>query len=288
VEEVLLEVGPFFGDAASMPFIQANGLDIHYADHGTGAPMVLLHGSFDCTNALWWNQVPAWSAHYRLLIPDLRGHGRTRNPHGSITLAGLADDAAAFSAALGLDRPVLAGISMGGMAVLEAGIRHPGAFRALIPCCAHIHAPFTTDFHRNLKALGMEGPDRADPGVLEKADPARVARLSANHPLYPEQWKDLLRDLSALFLGPPPRTAADYALIREPTLAIIGDRDEIFRVEDAVELYRNLKHGELAVLPGHTHCSFFNTPDAPLNALVLEYLKKLPVISRSSLPQSLS
>lgn len=262
-----------------MPFIHANGLDIHYDDHGTGMPLVLLHGSFDCTRALWWNQVPAWSPHYRLLVPDLRGHGRTRNPDGPMSLAMLADDVLAFCRALELDRPVLCGISMGGMVVLEAGIRHPGAFRALLPCCAHIHAPFTDAFYKNIKALGMEGPDRADPAVLEKADPARVARLSANHCVYPGQWKDLLRDLSGLFCRPPSRTAADYALIREPTLAVIGDRDEVFRLEDAVDMYRNLKHGELAVLPGHTHCSFFNTPDAPLNSLVLEFLKKLSVIS---------
>ena len=59
-----------------------NGMEMYYEIHGQGEPLVLLHG-FSGSGSLWSPQIPELAKHYQLVIPDLRGHGRSTNPSGS-------------------------------------------------------------------------------------------------------------------------------------------------------------------------------------------------------------
>ena len=72
------------GKDVSWRMITIDGMRMYYEEHGTpdGPPLVLLHG-FTGTGDFWSNQLTAFGAHYRLLVPDLRGHGRTDNPGAS-------------------------------------------------------------------------------------------------------------------------------------------------------------------------------------------------------------
>lgn len=253
--------------------ITANGLKIHYRSVGTGEPLVLLHGSLDCTGAMWNNQVPEWAKHYRVLVPDLRGHGRTVNTGVPISLPLLADDILAFCDALKLEKPILGGVSMGGMAVLEAGMRHPDAFGALIAVAAQVHRPFSRFFRAQLKAIGILGAGTVKPEMLEEANPQRAERLRASHPAGPDQWKDLLLNLSGLFAAPLLHDPEDYRLIRAPTLILTGDRDPYFLLKDVVEMYRRIPGAALAVLPGHDHTSYLRA-DSLFAATVIDFLAR--------------
>jgi pimeloyl-ACP methyl ester carboxylesterase len=250
--------------------ITANGLRFHYRSAGSGAPLVLLHGSLDCTNAMWNNQVPEWAKHYRVLVPDLRGHGRTVNPGVPLSLPLLADDIRAFCDALKLEKPILCGVSMGGMAALEAGMRHPDAFGALIAVAAQVHRPFSPWFCKQLKTIGIVGPGQVKPEMLEAATPLRAERLKAMHPTGPDQWKELLLNLSGLFAAPLLHDPEDYRKIRAPTLVLTGDRDTYFLLEDVVDMYRHIPGAELAVLPGHDHTSYLQA--ASFAATVIDFL----------------
>jgi len=259
--------------AAQGRYAQANGLKIYYKGYRQGTPLVLLHGSFDCTHEMWAWQVPLFARHFRLIAPDARGHGRTGNNADKITLSLLADDVMAFCHALQLDRPIICGISMGGRTALTAAMRYPGAFRAVIAGAAQVHRPFPASMLAQMRSIGIFGPGQVDPGIIETNDPQRAAQLRARHCRSPGQWKELLRSLSYVWNETPP-PVDDYSKITVPVLLAVGDRDHIVRVEDVAEVYRALPKAELAVLPGHDHCSFFCGKDNPFNRLVLDFLAR--------------
>jgi Predicted hydrolases or acyltransferases (alpha/beta hydrolase superfamily) len=97
-----------------MPYIQVNGLRMHYLAQGHGPAVVLLHGLGSCAEDWSLLQAPALSQWYRVLMPDLRGHGRSDKPPGPYTVYQMADDIAGFLRALGMDSAHIVGLSLGG------------------------------------------------------------------------------------------------------------------------------------------------------------------------------
>src|SRR5262249_23044476 len=109
---------------------------------GEGEPLILLHGGVVSTSPIWTGVPISYPSHmatltarFRVIAPDTRGGGRTVHPGGTVTFDLLADDVAALADALGLERPLVAGFSEGGITATVLGIRHPG-LRAgdLQPC----------------------------------------------------------------------------------------------------------------------------------------------------------
>src|SRR6478672_5380035 len=101
--------------------VRANGIDIHYYERGSGAPLVLLHGGMVTTNPIWAghpfaysSHLDAFAEHFRVIAPDTRGGGRTRHVDGPVTFDVLAADVLGLIDALHLDRPRLCGFSEGG------------------------------------------------------------------------------------------------------------------------------------------------------------------------------
>ena len=126
--------------------IPANGIEIHYIEVGsTDLPdLVLLHGGLVTTSPLWEQAPVAYNAHLELLArrfhviaPDARASGRTRHVGGTVSVSLLADDVSSLIAALGLERPAVAGFSLGGMVATILAIRHPWAVGAIVTdaCC---------------------------------------------------------------------------------------------------------------------------------------------------------
>lgn len=114
-----------------MRTVHAGGIDIAFEDHGSGPPLLLLHG-YSLNHALWDAQVEALKDRYRLLVPDLRGLGETKHLDAGapISIEQLADDAAAFLDALDISAAAVAGFSLGGYTLFQMAIRHPLKVRA--------------------------------------------------------------------------------------------------------------------------------------------------------------
>jgi len=119
--------------------VHANGIDIHYLEAGQGEPLVLLHGGLVSTSPIWTGVPISYASHmatlserFRVIAPDTRGTGRTVHSGGTVTHDLLADDVAALIGALDLQRPLVAGFSYGAVTATIAGIRHPGAVRAIV------------------------------------------------------------------------------------------------------------------------------------------------------------
>jgi hypothetical protein len=89
---------------ANGPRVDVNGATIYYEEHGDGAPLILVHGRL-ASSSHWQPVVAELAESFRVIRPDRRGHGRSTNPAGELTYAGIADDIAALIAALGLERP---------------------------------------------------------------------------------------------------------------------------------------------------------------------------------------
>lgn len=108
-----------------------NGWDIFYNDIGLGPAVIFLHGLL-MDHTMFDAQVEALSDRYRLITPDLRGHGKSEARAEPYTQWDLMEDHIALLDHLGIDQAVFAGLSQGGFQSLRAAIKHPERVRGLI------------------------------------------------------------------------------------------------------------------------------------------------------------
>ena len=250
-------------------YVQANGLNIYYEEYGSGEPLILLHGATGTGSIQWGAHIPLLSSHFRVIMPDARGHGRTDNPGGEIRLHALADDVIALIHALNLETPFLCGWSMGGDTAVDIGIRYPNSVKAMV--VGGVTHRVSETYFDGLTALGVEGPGKVNTEQAEKAMPQLVAMLRSAHSQGPDHWKTLFTQLSHEMMEPTLPSFDDLRKITAPTLIIWGDRDQFLPIENAVELYRLIPNAELAVVPNADH--FVSRTNVELFAnLVKEFL----------------
>jgi pimeloyl-ACP methyl ester carboxylesterase len=109
----------------TMQFICKNGVSLAYEDIGSGpSSMVFVHG-WGCDHSVLAPQAELFSRSQRVVSVDLRGHGQSDAPHQDYTIAIFADDLAWLCSALGLEKPIIVGHSMGGNIALELAARYP-------------------------------------------------------------------------------------------------------------------------------------------------------------------
>ncbi len=251
-------------------YIQANGLDIYYQEHGQGKPLLLIHGGI-LTGDSWQPYLAAFEEHYRVITPDTRGHGRTTNPTGSMSFGLLADDMAALVQALGLQKPLICGYSDGGQVVLEMGMRYPNLPQAIVVGGAYTEL---TEASRAWvrSTLGDEQSPDVDIEQFERDNPDFAAMLQQTHG--PEAWKALLKQIKPMWNATLNYTPDDFARVVAPTLVLLGDRDGFVPVEEGVAMYRLLPNAEFAVVPGAEHGDFISSPTkiTLLQPLILDFL----------------
>jgi pimeloyl-ACP methyl ester carboxylesterase len=250
--------------------VHANGIDIHYLEHGEGGTLVLLHGGVVSTNPLWTgvpiayaSYMEALATHFRVIAPDTRGCGLTAYSEGPMTFDVLADDVAALIGALGLERPAVAGFSEGGITATILGIRHPAAVSAIVndagfdafdpqaPTLAMMRqvlggSPEATEPNPDIAARQFEASEQMRP-LFELMKRDQDEGQGDGH------WRTYLRLTWERVMNFPGYTYSDLASITAPTLVLCGDRDEFCSAEQAVAAYRQLHDGELSILPGQGH-----------------------------------
>ena len=233
-------------------YVKVRDLTVYYEMFGSGEPLVLLHGGTISGRKNWERFVPTFSEHFKVIIPDSRGHGKTDNPAGELSFRLLADDTSGLIHALGLERPSVCGYSDGGQVCLELGMSHPEVAGKLVIVGGHNRL---TDADREeLRSLGIEGPGKVDIERFKKAAPELISRIKEfSNPYGPDYWKSYIRQISKMWLTQLNYTKEDYRKIIVPTLIAVGDRDADVRLEDGVEMYRSIPKAELAVALGSDH-----------------------------------
>ena len=233
-------------------YAEVNGLEMYYEIHGTGEPLVVLHGAYMTIDAMG-EVVPELAKTRQVIAVELQGHGRTADVDRPLSYEQMADDTAALLRHLGIEQADVFGFSMGGGVALQVAIRHPEVVRKLVVASAS----YTSDgMHPELlEMIPTLTPEVFAESPIEEA----YLRTAPN----PDDFPTLVAKLKQLDMEPFAWPPEDIRGIAAPTLLIIGDSDAI-RLEHAVELFRLLGGGvmgdlaglpksQLAVLPGTTH-----------------------------------
>src|SRR4051812_18935927 len=105
-------------------YADVNGINLYYETHGSGRPLILLHGGLG-SGEMFGPVLPALAAQHQVIAVDLQGHGRTADVDRPLDLSTMAGDIAALIGHLGLDRPDLVGYSLGGGVAVHTALEHP-------------------------------------------------------------------------------------------------------------------------------------------------------------------
>lgn len=266
-----------------MPSIVANGIRQHYEECGKGPPLLLVMG-LGADHSLWEQHAAPFSRHFRCLLPDNRGAGRSDAPAGPWSTALMAADLLALLSALGVGQAHVVGISMGGCIAQEMALQAPGRVRSLTlvcswPRCDAYTARIFQMFADAVQAL----PARAFVRLLQLwiFTPAYHARQAA----------DLIRREDAALACPHPMSVSAFlaqceACIRHdtadrlhriaaPTLITSGDSDIFTPLHHARALQERLPAARLQVFEGAGHAHHWEDLER-FNASVLEFLLSQP------------
>jgi pimeloyl-ACP methyl ester carboxylesterase len=120
-------------------YANVNGIELYYETHGTGRPIILLHGGLG-SGEMFEPIIPALTQRHQVITPDLQGHGRTADIDRPIDVRLMADDIAALIDHLGLEKPDLVGYSLGGGVAFFTASMYPEKVRKLVMASAHINS----------------------------------------------------------------------------------------------------------------------------------------------------
>jgi len=232
--------------------ISLGDLDVAYLEAGEGEPLILLHGGLATAEASWGHAMPRLARGWRVLAPDSRGQGGTSNPADHLGYDQMADDVAAFIAALGIEKPVIAGYSDGAQIGIEFGLRHPGMARAMV--LGGVITRPTTAYVEGLKSWGYPAAGEVDYRQLEETFGDFLGFIKTAHGRGdPDYWQRLMPQISRLWHTVPAYADAQLASIGVPTLVLSGDRDHLAGLDEPRRLLDTLPDAELAVVPGAGH-----------------------------------
>jgi pimeloyl-ACP methyl ester carboxylesterase len=223
--------------------------------------VLLLHGGLSNADAFGM-QTPAFAEHYRVLLPERRGHGHTADTDAPFTYPGMAEETIAFMEALDVGRAHLVGWSDGGNVALIVAGQRPDLVDKIVTIAANFDTKGYVD--------GFEESFKTDAGAAQMMRDDWVARS----PDPPEHYDVIFEKTSAMWFGDWALSPADLARIAAPALVLTGDDDAI-RLDHTVALYDALVNGQLAVVPGASHLSPVEKPDL-VNGLILDFLASGP------------
>lgn len=254
-----------------MAFIEINGAHIYYQAHGDEdplrAPIVLIHGSTVDSHTDWDGVIPALAAHYRVLAPDCRGHGRSNNPHMTYAFRELADDVAAFVQAMGHERAHIIGHSNGGNVALVTLMEHPEVVQTCIPQAANAYVtPYLIE----------REPVYFDAARIEREEPDWMNEMIALHGETSgrEYWRDLVRMTMIETMSEPKYSPADLSRVNRPVLSIMGADDKANAADGHAQfIANNIPHAELWVPENTGHNVHQERPDEWV-AKVLDFLER--------------
>jgi len=241
--------------------IRVNGAALHVREQGTGEPLLLLHGFLACAST-WDPFLEQLAARYRVIVVELRGHGRSTNPSRTFTMRQSGEDVLAVLDSLRLPRVRAMGISAGGMTLLHVATRHPERIQSLVLVGA------TTQFVDQTRAI-IRGARR------ETFSPPFLAELRKCTSRGDAQLDELLAQFHAFegMRDDPNFGPADLRRIAAPTLIVHGDRDEFFPVDIPVAMYRYIPKAQLWIVPGGDHVPIYD-PLVPFADVALRFLQR--------------
>lgn len=259
----------------TMGYAPVNGLRMYYEIHGSGEPVVLLHGAFMTITNNWTDWIGELSRSRMVIAVEMQGHGRTADIDREITAGTLADDVAALLEKLKIPRADLIGYSMGGSVAMQCAIRHPDKVRKVVV----MSSAFRRDgmVKEAVDAIPQLTADDFKGSPIE----AEYRKLSPT----PDEFPMFVKRVLATGAKGHDVGAEELKASSAPMFFIHGDADGI-RLEHVAEMFR-LKggggHGDmgprsasrLAILPNTTHVTLMQRM-AVIVPMVNEFLDAKP------------
>jgi pimeloyl-ACP methyl ester carboxylesterase len=241
-----------------MTYAPVNGLQLYYEIHGSGRPLVLLHGGLMTIDLNFGPLLGPLAASRQVIAVELQGHGRTADTGRPMTIEALAGDVVALLDHLGIAEADMFGFSLGGLVGYAVALGAPARVGKLIAASADPHRP--------------PGRESAPPGEDRLPTPADFqAWRDAYEAVAPDpgNFDEFAAKVSALVHEFPGWTS-ELRSLQVPALLIFGDRD-FSPLPDVVEMFGLLPDAQLAVLPGTTHVGVTRRPGEVL-ALITPFL----------------
>ena len=255
-----------------MPKVMVNGIELNYEVHGEGYPVVFLHGFVGTVNA-WRPQVPVISREFKFIIYDARGHGESESPPSADQYSAdiVVEDLFQFLAALGVEKAVIGGLSMGGYTSLRFYLTHPEMVTALVlmdtgpgyrnPVRREEWNTQQEEVATLLESQGIEAyapraPSYTPREIVLKLNPVGLAHMARKVVGQHDSW--VIENLDK---------------VRVPTLVLVGEKDTPFL---AASEYMSWKIPEArhVVIPNAGHAANQDNVEAFNNA-VLDFLRGL-------------
>jgi pimeloyl-ACP methyl ester carboxylesterase len=241
-------------------YADVNGLKMYYEVYGQGKPVVLLHGSFMTIPLNWSHIIPLLAKDRKVIVPELQGHGRTRDIAREISYEGMADDVSGLLKYLKTDSADIVGYSMGGGIAFQLAVRHPAQVHRLVVLSGtYAHDGWWPDAEASFATAHAD---------MFTGTPIQEQYDSLGND--PAHFPEFVKKVISIDLKPYD-WSKDAKNIKVPIFMAMGDADGV-RYEHALELFRakgggkmgdlhGLPQSRLAILPGTTHIGMMQRAD---------------------------
>jgi pimeloyl-ACP methyl ester carboxylesterase len=237
-------------------YAMVNGLKMYYEIHGTGTPLVLIHGGGSTIQTSFGRVLYSFAKNHQVIAVELQAHGHTADMDRPLSFEQDADDVAGLLKQLHIDKADIFGFSNGASTTLQLAVRHPEMVHKII---------VASTFYKRDGAQPWFWNMMAHTTFEEMPQPLKEAFLKINrdtNALHVMFQRDVTRMRSF-----PDIKAALMKTIQAPSFIIIGDAD-VVRPEHAVEMFRLLPHARLAILPGG-HGDYIGEIAAPQDSILI-------------------
>ncbi len=249
-------------------FLNANGLTMHVQIDGpAAAPVLVLLHSLGTSLHVWDAQAAALAGPFRVVRPDLRGHGLTEVTPGPYTIAGLAADVIAALDALGINQAHVGGLSIGGLVAQSLAHQAPARVASLILCDTAMAIPPAQGWRDRAALVRADGMEAVVEAVMARwvtapfmGAPAAVGLRAMLLRTAPEGYAAAAEAIGAADL------TAETGALRVPALVLVGDQDQSTPLASA-EALRAALGGSLTVLLGAAHIPTVEVPDQVSDAI---------------------
>jgi len=240
--------------------LERDGARLHYEIFGDGEPLLWLHG-FMGAGPDWQYIFKHPPAGYRLIAPDLRGHGASTNPSTSFSFREAARDVAALLRHLGLERVKAIGLSGGGIALLHLATAEPTAVASMVVVSAPPYFPMQTRAIQRQTSAAMFSDVEMDlMRGRHKYGEEQIEALFAHSRALADTWDDVA-------FTPP-----HLSTVTAETLIVFGDRDPLYPVSLAFELHAAMPGSHLWVVPNGGHGPVFGENAMRFSETALSFL----------------
>jgi len=253
-----------------MPELSRDGVNLYYETHGEGPVILLTHG-YSATAEMWRGQIAALSKDHKLVLWDMRGHGRSDYPSDQSEYSEdkTVADMAALLDAVGARQAIIGGLSLGGYMSLAFHATHPERVKALL--IIDTGPGYKKDDARegwNRNAL--KTAERYETDGLGLLSGGSAERRTARH----RDASGLARAARGMLTQKNARVIESLPGIKVPAIVIVGEKDTPFLAASDY-MAAKIPGAQKAVIPNAGHAANIDNPDA-FNTAVVKFLDKLP------------